>query len=61
MWSRINVFSNVHITYVKLTSLLLVYLFLDPFLNSGVMVASFHFEGTIPSLVTSETLLLVVY
>ena len=56
MWSRISVPSNVQITDVKLASLLLFYLFLDPFLNSCVIVASFHSEGTIPSLVTSETL-----
>ena len=49
MWSLINVSSNLHTTDVKLTGLLFSGLFLDPFLNSGVMFASFHYEGTIPS------------
>ena len=41
MWYIINVSSNLHTTDVKLTGL-----FLDPFLNSGVIFASFH---SIPS------------
>ena len=45
----INVSSNLHTNYVKITGLQFSGLFLDPFLNSGVMFASFHFEGTIPS------------
>ena len=49
MWSLINVSSNLHTTYVKLTGLCFSGMFLDPFLNSGVMFASFHAEGTIPS------------
>ena len=40
MWSLINISSNLHTTDVKL---------IDPFSNSGVMFASFHSEGTIPS------------
>ena len=47
MWSLINVSSNLHTTDVKLTGLSFSGLFLDPFLNSGVMFASFHSEGTI--------------
>ena len=49
MWFLINVSSNLHTTDVKHTGLLFSGLFLDPFLNSGVMFASFHYEGTIPS------------
>ena len=49
MWSLINVSSNLHTTDVKLTGLLFSGLFLDPFLNSGLMFASFHSEGAIPS------------
>ena len=49
MWSLINVSSNLHTTDVNLTGLSFSGLFLDPFLNSGVMFASFHSEGTIPS------------
>ena len=49
MWSLINVSSNLHTTDVKLTGLKFSGFFLDPFLNSGVMFASFHSEGTIPS------------
>ena len=49
MWSLINASSNVHTTDVKLTGLYCSSFFLDPFLNSGVMFASFHYEGTIPS------------
>ena len=44
MWSLINILSHLYTTDVKLTGL-----FLDPFLNSGVMFASFHSEGIIPS------------
>ena len=47
--STINVSSNLHTTYVKLTGLSFTGLFLDPFLNSGVMFASFYSEGTILS------------
>ena len=36
-------------------------LFLDPFLNSGVMFASFHSEGTIPSSSDKLKNLQVVY
>ena len=49
MWSLINVSSNLHTTDAKLTGLLFSGLFLDTFLNSGEMFASFHSEGTIPS------------
>ena len=49
MWFLINVSSNLHTTDVKLNGLYFSGLFLGPFLNSGVMFASFHFEGTIPS------------
>ena len=49
MWSLIDDSSNVHTTDVKLTGLKSSGLFLDPFLNSGVMFASFHSERTIPS------------
>ena len=49
MWSLINVSSDLHTTDVKLTGLSFSGLFLDPFLNSGVMFASFHSKGTIPS------------
>ena len=49
MWSLINVSSNLHTTDDKLTSLSCSGLFLDPFLNSGIMFASFHSEGTIHS------------
>ena len=49
MLSLINVSSNLHTTDVKLTGMYCSGLFLDPFLNSGVMFASFHSEGTIPS------------
>ena len=49
MWSLINVSSNLHTIDVKLTGLSFSGLFLDPFLNSSVMFASFHSEGTIPS------------
>ena len=38
-----------HTTDVKLTGLSISGLFLDRFLTSGVMFASFHSEGTIPS------------
>ena len=47
MWSIINVSSNLHTTDVKIK--LYIGLFLDPFCNSGVIFASFHSEGTIPS------------
>ena len=40
---------DVKLTDVKLTRLIFSGFFLDPFLNSGVMFASFHSEGTIPS------------
>ena len=46
--SLINVLSNFHTTDVKLTGLKFFALLLDPFLNSGVMFASVHSEGTIP-------------
>ena len=49
MWSVINVSINLHTTYTKLTGLSFSGLFLDPFLNSGVIFVSFHSEGTIPS------------
>ena len=39
MWSLINVSSNLHTTDVKLTGLQCSGLFLDPFLNSGIMFA----------------------
>ena len=61
MWSLINVSSNLHTTDVKLTGLQLSGLFLDPFLNSGVMFASFHSEGTIPSSSDKLNNLQVVY
>ena len=48
MWYVINVSSNLHATDIKLTGLYFSGLFLDPFLNSSVMFASFHSEGTIP-------------
>ena len=49
MWSLINVSINLHTTDVKFTGLYFSGFFLDPFLNCGVMFASFHSEGTIPS------------
>ena len=49
MWSLINVSSNLHTTDVRLTGLKCSGLFLDPFLNSDVMFAYFHYGGTIPS------------
>ena len=49
MWTLINVSNNLHTTNVKLIGLSFSDLFLDPFLNNGVMFASFHSEGTIPS------------
>ena len=46
-----NRFCNYfHNTAVKLTSLLLSILLLDPFLNNGVIFASFNSDATIPSL-----------
>ena len=42
MWFLINVCNNLHTTDVKLTGLLFSGLFLDPFLDNGVMFASFH-------------------
>ena len=50
MVSLINVSNNLHKTDVKLTSLYFSVLLLDPFLNNGVISASFHSDGTIPSL-----------
>ena len=44
MWYLINVSSNLYTTDVKLTGLKFPGWFLDPFLNSGVMFASFHSE-----------------
>ena len=49
MWSLINVWSNLHTTDVKLTGLQFCGFFLDPFVNSGVIVAYFHSEGSITS------------
>ena len=49
MWSLINVSSNLHTTDVKLAGLSFSGFFLDTFLNSGVMFASIHSEGTISS------------
>ena len=49
MWSLINVSNNLHTTDVKLTGLYLSDVFLDPFINKGVMFVSFRSEGTIPS------------
>ena len=48
MWHLINVSNNLHMIGVKFTGLYLTGLFLDPFLNNGVMFACFHSEGTIP-------------
>ena len=49
MCSLINVSNNLHTTDVKLIGLSFSDLFLDTFLNNGVMFASFHSEGTISS------------
>ena len=49
IWSLINVSSSLHTTDVKLTCLYFFRLFLDPFLNSVVMFASFYSEGIILS------------
>ena len=49
MWYLINVSSNLHTTDVKLSGLYFSGLFLDLFLNSGLMFASFHSEGIISS------------
>ena len=45
----INPSNNLQITDVKLTGLLFSDLFLEPFLNNGMMFASFHSKGTTPS------------
>ena len=49
MWSLLK-FRVIYIQ-LMLNSLVCIFsgLFLDPFLNSGVMFAFFHSEGTIPS------------
>ena len=49
MWSLIDVSCNLHTTIVKLTGLQWSNVFIDPFLNSGVLFAYFHSERTIPS------------
>ena len=49
IWSLIIVSNNLQITDVKLTGLSFTDLFLEPFLNIGIMFASFHSKGTIPS------------
>ena len=49
MWSLIIGCNNFSTTDVKLAGLSFSKLFLNPFLNNGIMVASFHSEGTIPS------------
>ena len=46
MWFLINISNNLQITDVKLTGLYFSDLFLEPFLNNGVMFASFHSKGT---------------
>ena len=48
MWFLINSSNNLQITGVKLTGLYLSDLFLKPFLNNGMMFASFHSKGTTP-------------
>ena len=50
IWSLINRSNNLQITDVNLTSLYFSYLFFEPFLNNGMMFASFHSKGTTPSL-----------
>ena len=40
IWSLINLSNNLQITDINLTSLILSDLFLEPFLNSGMMFAS---------------------
>ena len=45
----INLSNNLQITDVKLSGLYFSYLFLEPFLNNGMMFASFHSKGTTPS------------
>ena len=47
MLSLINLSNNLQATDVKLTGLSFSDLFLDPFLNNGVIFVSFHSEGTI--------------
>ena len=50
MWFIIDVSNNLHRTDVKLIGRCLSYLLIDPFLNNGVIFASFHSDGTIPSI-----------
>ena len=49
MRSLIKLSNNLQITDVKLTGLLFSDSFLEPFLNNGMMFASFHSKGTTPS------------
>ena len=45
----INLSNNLQITGVKLTGLQFSDLFLEPFLNNGMMFAYLHSKGTTPS------------
>ena len=44
MWSLFNVWNNLYATDTKITAMKLFGLFFDPFVNCGVMFASFHSE-----------------